>query len=128
MFITGDMLDEPTALVDGYNSYYSFCRKKSGYSGILLYLEFFCSADIIWAFSTGVATYCRNSVTPYLAEEGIAGTFNTLNDRIEHYSNIHKSFTDDQLKELDAEGRCVMTLHKFKVLYIIKETHSLIHV
>jgi hypothetical protein len=63
-----------------------------------------------------VATYCRNSVTPFLAEEGIAGTFNTLNDRIENYSNIHLSFTDDQLKDLDSEGRCVMTLHKFKVL------------
>ena len=64
-----------------------------------------------------MATYCRNEVTPFLAEEGIAGTFNTLNDRIENYSNTHVSFTDDQLKDLDAEGRCVMTLHKFKVFY-----------
>jgi hypothetical protein len=32
MFL-GDMLDEPTAIVDGYNSYYSFSRKRSGYSG-----------------------------------------------------------------------------------------------
>jgi len=29
----GDMLDEPTAIVDGYNSYFSFSKKRSGYSG-----------------------------------------------------------------------------------------------
>ena len=27
------MLDEPTAIVDGYEAYFSFSRKKSGYSG-----------------------------------------------------------------------------------------------
>lgn len=31
--ITGDMLDEPTAIVEGYNSYFSFSKKRSGYSG-----------------------------------------------------------------------------------------------
>lgn len=27
------MLDEPTAIVEGYNSYFSFSKKRSGYSG-----------------------------------------------------------------------------------------------
>ena len=29
----GDMLDELTADVEGYNAYFSFSRKKRGYSG-----------------------------------------------------------------------------------------------
>lgn len=30
----GDQLDEPTAVVDGYFSFFSFCKtKKQGYSG-----------------------------------------------------------------------------------------------
>jgi len=31
--IPGDMLDELSAIVDGYNSYFSFSKVKSGYSG-----------------------------------------------------------------------------------------------
>jgi len=33
MFFPGDNLDEATALVDGYTSYFSFSRKRTGYSG-----------------------------------------------------------------------------------------------
>ncbi len=63
----------------------------------------------------GVATYCKNSYSPFQAEEGLAGTFNAHNDKIDFYDNVHSSFTDEGLRALDAEGRCVMTLHKFKV-------------
>jgi len=31
--VVGDTLDELTAIVDGYNSYFSFSKVKSGYSG-----------------------------------------------------------------------------------------------
>lgn len=31
--ISGDMLDEVTAIVDGYNAYFSFSKVKTGYSG-----------------------------------------------------------------------------------------------
>lgn len=34
---TGDLLDERTAIVDGYNSYFSFSRGRSGYSGLIHY-------------------------------------------------------------------------------------------
>ena len=37
----GDMLDEPTAIVEGYNSYFSFSRKRSGYSGKIMVKIFF---------------------------------------------------------------------------------------
>ncbi len=33
IFFSGDLLDEKTAIVDGYNSYFSFSRARSGYSG-----------------------------------------------------------------------------------------------
>lgn len=33
--VTRDLLDERTAIVDGYNSYFSFSRGRSGYSGVL---------------------------------------------------------------------------------------------
>ncbi|XP_032790363.2 DNA-(apurinic or apyrimidinic site) endonuclease 2 isoform X1 [Daphnia magna] len=92
--ITRDMLDEATALVEGYSSYYSFSRKKSGYSG--------------------VATYCKNSCMPFQAEEGLAGTLSSHEAKIDFYDSVHGSFTDEGLKALDSEGRCVMTLHRFK--------------
>ena len=31
----GDQLDEPSAIVDGYNSYFSFSQVRMGYSGKL---------------------------------------------------------------------------------------------
>ena len=33
LLISGDMLDEVTAVVDGYNAYFSFSKVKTGYSG-----------------------------------------------------------------------------------------------
>lgn len=33
VLISGDMLDEVTAVVDGYNAYFSFSKAKTGYSG-----------------------------------------------------------------------------------------------
>lgn len=64
---------------------------------------------------SGVATYCRENATPSKAEEGITGKLNSVTNRIEFCENIESGFTDSELKELDSEGRCVMTLHQFKV-------------
>lgn len=44
MSLAGDMLDEATAVVEGYNSYFSFSKKKSGYSGK------FCSVPFLSLF------------------------------------------------------------------------------
>ena len=33
VLVSGDMLDEVTAIVDGYNAYFSFSKVKTGYSG-----------------------------------------------------------------------------------------------
>ncbi|KAA0197306.1 hypothetical protein HAZT_HAZT004666 [Hyalella azteca] len=53
------MLSEDLALVDGYSSYFSFSRRRSGYSG--------------------VATYVKTSSTPFHATEGLCGTL--MNDQ-----------------------------------------------
>ncbi|XP_052284812.1 DNA-(apurinic or apyrimidinic site) endonuclease 2-like [Dreissena polymorpha] len=92
--VTRDMLDEPTAILDGYNSYFSFSRKRSGYSG--------------------VANYCKDSATPVKAEEGLSGGLTTnKNGSIGCYGN-QTSFLEDELKDLDAEGRTIITQHRVR--------------
>ncbi|KAL4225909.1 DNA-(apurinic or apyrimidinic site) lyase 2 [Mactra antiquata] len=93
--VTRDMLDEPTAIVEGYSSYFSHSKKRSGYSG--------------------TANYCKNHVTPECAEEGLSGILTlTDDDSIGNYGN-HTSFSDDEIKDLDAEGRAVLTQHKIRL-------------
>ena len=55
----GDQLDEASAIVDGYNSYFSFSKVRSGYSGNYI---FFCYINTL------IFTYIRakwtESVSP----------------------------------------------------------------
>ena len=90
------MLDEPTALIDGYTSYFAFSRKRTGYSG--------------------VATFCKAEFTPFQAEEGLAGTLpsSKFQDSVCLTENLAQEFPAEELKNLDAEGRCVITVHKIK--------------
>ncbi|CAO2640015.1 DNA-(apurinic or apyrimidinic site) endonuclease 2 [Lemmus lemmus] len=89
--VTRDALMEPLAVVEGYNSYFSFSRSQSGYSG--------------------VATFCKDSATPVAAEEGLSGLFATLSGDIGCYGNMTE-FTQEQLRALDSEGRALLTQHK----------------
>ncbi len=89
------MLDEPTALIPGYSSYFAFSRKRTGYSG--------------------VATFCKSNVTPICAEEGLSGLFAPDKDSVGHYQNLNVEFSQEELKNLDSEGRCVLTLHQIEV-------------
>ncbi|XP_051020830.1 DNA-(apurinic or apyrimidinic site) endonuclease 2-like [Acomys russatus] len=89
--VTRDVLTEPLAVVEGYNSYFSFSRNRSGYSG--------------------VATFCKDSVIPVAAEEGLSGQFTTRNGDIGCYGNMSE-FTQEQLRALDSEGRALLTQHK----------------
>ncbi|VDH99175.1 AP endonuclease 2 [Mytilus galloprovincialis] len=92
--VTRDQLDEPTAIVEGYNSYFSFSRKRSGYSG--------------------VATFCRDSASPYKSEEGLHSSLSVKNENVVGcYGNIH-DFKEDELESLDAEGRTIITQHKIR--------------
>ncbi|XP_071082601.1 DNA-(apurinic or apyrimidinic site) endonuclease 2-like [Haliotis cracherodii] len=88
--VTRDMLEEPVAVVDGYNSYFSFSRKKTGYSG--------------------VATYCRESCTPVKAEEGLGGVLASGNGDVGCYGNLGY-YGKEELESLDAEGRAIITQH-----------------
>ncbi|XP_038604227.1 DNA-(apurinic or apyrimidinic site) endonuclease 2 [Tachyglossus aculeatus] len=91
--VTRDLLDEPTAIVEGYNSYFSFSRSRSGYSG--------------------VATFCKDSATPVAAEEGLSGLLANNQGAIGCYGNTQE-FTEDELRALDGEGRAVITQHRIR--------------
>uniref|UniRef100_A0A672NLS6 DNA-(apurinic or apyrimidinic site) endonuclease n=1 Tax=Sinocyclocheilus grahami TaxID=75366 RepID=A0A672NLS6_SINGR len=87
---TCDLLDEKTAIVDGYNSYFSFSRGRSGYSG--------------------VATYCKDSATPFLAEEGLTGLLANQGEAVGCYGD-QVELSSEELLALDNEGRAVITQH-----------------
>ncbi|MCJ8735001.1 hypothetical protein PDJAM_G00241830 [Pangasius djambal] len=91
--VTRDLLDERTAIVDGYNSYFSFSRGRTGYSG--------------------VATFCKDSATPIAAEEGLTGRLVNHGEAVGCYGD-QGEFSIEELQSLDNEGRAVITQHKFK--------------
>ncbi|XP_059179448.1 DNA-(apurinic or apyrimidinic site) endonuclease 2-like [Physella acuta] len=93
--VTRDMLDEPTAIADGYESYFGYSRKKTGYSG--------------------TANYCRKRAAPTKAEEGLSGRLPNHTDTSVGYYGDTDNYSDDVLEALDAEGRCVITLHRIRL-------------
>ncbi|KAK7135928.1 hypothetical protein R3I94_014557 [Phoxinus phoxinus] len=90
--VTRDLLDEKTAIVDGYNSYFSFSRGRGGYSG--------------------VATYCKDTATPFLAEEGLTGLLANQGEAVGCYGD-QVELSSEELLALDNEGRAVITQHHF---------------
>lgn len=93
--VTRDMLDEPVAIVEGYDSYFSFSRKRTGYSG--------------------TATYCNARVSPLKAEEGLTGRLSMNHECIiKCYGNTF-DYTSAELESLDAEGRCIITQHQIRL-------------
>ncbi|XP_044538643.1 DNA-(apurinic or apyrimidinic site) endonuclease 2 [Gracilinanus agilis] len=91
--VTRDLLEEPLAIVEGYSSYFSFSRCRSGYSG--------------------VATFCKNNATPGAAEEGLTSLLTTHQGAVGSYGNTEE-FTEDELRSLDSEGRAVLTQHQIR--------------
>ncbi|XP_061470081.1 DNA-(apurinic or apyrimidinic site) endonuclease 2 isoform X2 [Rhineura floridana] len=89
--LIGDLLEEPLAIVEGYNSYFSFSRTRSGYSG--------------------VATFCKVNATPEAAEEGLSGLFAKHDGAVGCYGDT-EGFTPEELQALDSEGRAVITRHR----------------
>jgi len=99
--VTRDMLTESVSLLPGFTSYFSFSRRRTGYSG--------------------VATFCRSNVTPAQAEEGIAGSLGGPGDSLDPHlgsesslNNICTEFSLESRRALDNEGRCVITRHKIE--------------
>ncbi|XP_076859744.1 DNA-(apurinic or apyrimidinic site) endonuclease 2 [Brachyhypopomus gauderio] len=91
--VTRDLLDERTAIVEGYNSYFGFSRGRSGYSG--------------------VATFCKDTATPFEAEEGLTGLFASNGEALGCCGD-QSAFSSEELLSLDSEGRAVITQHKFR--------------
>ncbi|XP_060619280.2 DNA-(apurinic or apyrimidinic site) endonuclease 2 [Anolis sagrei] len=89
--ITRDLLEEPLAVVEGYNAYFSFSRTRSGYSG--------------------VATFCKATATPEAAEEGLSGLWTKHEGAVGCYG-APEAFTTEELQALDSEGRAVITRHR----------------
>ncbi|XP_074873551.1 DNA-(apurinic or apyrimidinic site) endonuclease 2 [Carettochelys insculpta] len=107
--VTRDLLEESLAFVDGYNSYFSFCRTRSGYSG--------------------VATFCKDSATPLAAEEGLSGLLARPREgcAVGCYGDLG-AFTPQELKVLDSEGRAVITRHRIRTSTQRETTLTVINV
>ncbi|KAI5933261.1 DNA-(apurinic or apyrimidinic site) endonuclease 2 isoform X1 [Manis javanica] len=105
--VTRDVLTEPLAITEGYNSYFSFSRNRSGYSG--------------------VATFCKDSTTPVAAEEGLSGLLGTQNGDVGCYGNMDE-FTQEELRALDSEGRALLTQHRIRTWEGKEKTLTLINV
>ncbi|XP_073446978.1 DNA-(apurinic or apyrimidinic site) endonuclease 2 isoform X1 [Dendrobates tinctorius] len=105
--VTRDLLEEPVAIVEGYNSYFSFSRVRSGYSG--------------------VATFCKSSTTPLAAEEGLSGKLTGQKGLIGCYGDTDE-FSEEELLSLDQEGRAVITQHKILTADNKEDTLTVINV
>jgi hypothetical protein len=73
----------------------------------------------IISLSSGVATLCKNEIVPIKAEEGLSGKLvqPECRDFVGCYGDIQ--MPDERLKQLDAEGRALITQFKLKVDIIL---------
>ncbi len=133
VIIKGDQLDESLYMADGYNGYFSFCRTKKGYSGkdnCLLYkptsigVQFlqpqllahyvatpYYSLESLLRLTTpiylGVVTFCRNSVSPSRAEEGLTGVLSSgRKDAVENYGDHTHSTIEEVIHGTSQAGFC----------------------
>ena len=85
-------------------------RSAAESSLVILYI-------LILYYFKGVATFCRHTCTPIRAEEGLAGTLPSTEffDSVGYYGDIEQEFSLAERKELDAEGRAIITQHDIKV-------------
>ncbi|KAF4529370.1 hypothetical protein B566_EDAN017638 [Ephemera danica] len=97
--IKEDCLDKTTALIEGYQSFFSFSKTRIGYSG-----------------KYSVATYCKEAVGPVRAEEGLTGILvpSDCADAVGSYGNTSGHLTSSGKRSLDAEGRAVITQHSLQ--------------
>ena len=102
-------IPEHMAVVDGWHAFFSFSRKRQGYSGVVTYVK-------------------KTTATPIKAEEGFTGMLAASSTTqhpsahanatsIGEYSAMYAEMDPVTLKALDSEGRCVVTDHERFVLF-----------
>ena len=82
------------ALEEGWDSYFSLCRVRTNSTSHGRY--------------SGVATFCRTSCRPRMAEEGVTGELAPAPGGVGHTARVNEAFGPSRLQELDGEGRGVL--------------------
>eukprot|EP00966_Prymnesium_polylepis_P108430 2510163-Prymnesium_polylepis.1 len=87
------------ALIDGWDSYFGLCRTQTPSTSHGRY--------------AGVATFCRSACRARLAEEGVTGILapSAGGGSVGHADELAARFSRDALREIDGEGRCMLTVH-----------------
>ncbi|KAI8822130.1 Endonuclease/exonuclease/phosphatase [Fimicolochytrium jonesii] len=107
MKISRSNTDSDLALIPGYDAFFTYPKRRHGYSG--------------------VTTYARSKYTPVNAEEGFTGTLcnpATCKDPIGSYGDMLQELTPEELLELDSEGRVMITDHRLFVLINVRRDAS----
>ncbi|KAM4663351.1 DNA-(apurinic or apyrimidinic site) endonuclease 2 [Discoglossus pictus] len=74
-----------------------------------------------------VATFCKNTATPWAAEEGLSGLLTNHKGNIGCYGDTEE-FSEEELHSLDQEGRAVLTQHRILTSENKEETLTVINV
>nr|CCA15278.1 DNA(apurinic or apyrimidinic site) lyase putative [Albugo laibachii Nc14] len=88
--LTRSELDEELACPKDFDAFYSHCRVRNGYSGVV--------------------TFVRSDLPTIAAEEGLTGMW-TRKDTIGHVNMGDAEIPSQMLSELESEGRSVITDH-----------------
>ncbi|XP_059813608.1 DNA-(apurinic or apyrimidinic site) lyase 2 [Hypanus sabinus] len=104
--VSRDLLEEDVAILEGFNSYFSHSRTRTGYSG--------------------VATYCTDDVAPFAAEEGLSGVLSGSGAPFP--LGLTDQFSDQELRQLDSEGRALITKHRLRLSEEGERTLAVINV
>lgn len=78
---------------------------------LLLLSHYTIQTKVSFLTCTGVATYCKDSATPYAAEEGLTGLLTNHEGAVGSYGD-QSEFCSEELQLLDNEGRAVITKHR----------------
>ncbi|KAL4160010.1 hypothetical protein PRNP1_000582 [Phytophthora ramorum] len=93
--MTRSELDQELVRPPGFDAFYSFCRHRGGYSGVV--------------------TFVKSGLPTVAAEEGLTGLWQT-SDSVGHVGSLHNELSSRLVNELETEGRCVITDHQAFVL------------
>ncbi|TDH70930.1 hypothetical protein CCR75_001195 [Bremia lactucae] len=89
--MTRSELDEEFVRPRGFDAFYSFCRHRGGYSGVV--------------------TFVKSNLPTIAAEEGLTGLWQT-EDSVGHVGSMHYELPSTLVKDLEGGGRCVITDHQ----------------